>query len=179
VSRAEPEHLVVGQVSKAHGTKGDVLVWPLTDRPDEVFAAGATMLLGDDEGSPGPAPRELVVERRRPFKKGLLVKFEAYDDRTSAETMARRYLLVAVDELVPPDEDELMYHQLLGLTVETADGTAVGTVREVYETEPTHLLDVKGPERSFLVPLARRIVKTVDLDGGRLVIDPPEGLLDL
>jgi 16S rRNA processing protein RimM len=176
---APPDHLVVGHLPKPHGTKGEVYVWPLTDAPDEVFAPGHTVILGDEDGSLGVAPEPLVVERSRPFKRGLLVKFDGLDDRNAVESLVGRYVLLPVDELAEPAEDELMYHQLLGLQVETVDGTVVGRVREVFETEPAHLLEVKADDRVHLIPLARRIVKVVDLEGGRLVIEAPPGLLEI
>lgn len=174
-----PEFLVVGHLSKPHGNKGELMVWPLTDRPDEVLAAGREVVAGDENGEPGDAPLELVVESARPYRKGVLLKFEGVDDRTAAEMLAARYLLVPAASLDDGDEDALYYHELLGLVVETAAGERVGRVREVYETEPSHLLEVKGEGRVHLVPFTRRIVKRIDREGGRLVIEPPEGLLDL
>jgi len=176
---ASPDHLVVGHLPKPHGTKGELFVWPLTDAPDEVFAPGRTVILGDEDGALGVAPEPLVVERSRPFKRGLLVKFEGLDDRTAVEPLVGRYMLLPAEELAEPDEDELMYHQLLGLQVQTVDGRVVGRVREVFETEPAHLLEVSGDDGIHLIPLARRIVKAVDLEGGRLIIEAPPGLLEI
>jgi len=174
-----PEHLVVGQITKPHGTKGEVFVWPLTDDPDYVFAAGRELLLGDTDGTLGEEPLVVRVVSTRPFKRGLLVRLEGYGDRTSVEPMSGRYLLVPAGELAPLEEDEVYYHQLLGLEVVTVDGEVVGRVREVYETEPAHLLEVKGAERVHLIPFVKRIIKKLDLDEGRLVIKPPPGLLDI
>ncbi len=175
----DPKYLVVGHVSKAHGTRGEVQIWLLTDRPAEVFAPGARVLLGDREGGLGAAPDALEVEASRPYKGGVLVMLEGVADRNAAEAIAGRYLLVPAEEVAGLEEGEVFYHQLLGLRVETVDGEEVGRVREVFETEPHHLLEVKGAGRVHLVPFASRVVKEVDLEGGRVVIDPPEGLLDL
>jgi 16S rRNA processing protein RimM len=175
----DPAYLVVGHLSKAHGTRGDLMVWPLTDRPEEVFAPGRRLLLGTEAGDLGGGAVELEVAASRPFRKGLLVRLVGVTDRNAAELLVARYLLVPAEERGEPEEGEFYYHQLLGLAVETLEGAAVGWVREVYETEPTHLLEVKGENRLHLVPLSRRIVRLVDVEAGRLVIDPPEGLLDL
>ncbi len=175
----DPQYLVVGHVSKAHGTAGEIQIWLLTDRPDEVFAPGARVLLGDREGGVGRVPDERKVEARRPYKGGLLVMLEGVGDRGEAEAIAGRYLLVPAEEASPLEEGEVFYHQLLGLQVETVAGEAVGRIREVFETEPHHLLEVKDGNRVHLVPFASWVVKDVDLEHGRVVIDPPEGLLDL
>lgn len=177
-SRGDPEHLVVGQIAKPHGVKGDLYIWLLTDRPDAVYVEGRRLDLGDPEGRRSDDGDTLVVERARPYKRGLLVKFEGVDDRTAAEPLGQRYLLLPAEEIEPLAEGELFYHQLLGLEVETVDGESIGRIREVYETEPSHLLEVKG-DRVRLVPLTGQVVKEVDLENGRLVIDPPPGLLDL
>lgn len=178
--RGEPSHLVVGHLARAHGTKGEIFVWPLTDRPEEVLAEGATVWLADEEGRLDEGAQPLEVERRRPFKQGLLIGFRGYGDRTAVETLAGRYVLAPLAELGEPEPGEWYYHQLLGAAVETVAGERVGRVREVYEMDPADLLEVEDAEgRKRLVPLTRRIVREVDAGAGRIVIDPPEGLLDL
>ena len=178
--RLEPDHLVVGHVSKAHGTRGELFVWPLTDRPDEVLGPGRTVLLGDEEGGLPDDPAELVVERSRPFKRGTLLKFEGLDERADVEAFAGRYLLVPIGGLAGLEEGEVFYHQLLGAEVVTADGETVGRVREVFETAPAHLLEVKSEDgKVHLIPFSERIVRKVDVEAGRIVIKPPPGLLEL
>jgi len=176
-----PTHLVVGHITKPHGTKGELFIWPLTDHVEEVFADGRSLLVGDNSGNldneyDGP----LVVESTRAFKRGLLVKFVGRSDRNDVDDLAQRYLLAPVEELPPPEEDEVYYHQLLGMKVVTADGQAVGSVREVYDTHPAHLLEVKTEAgKVHLIPFAERIVKKVDVAIGEIVIKPPPGLLDI
>lgn len=177
----EPRHLVVGHISKAHGTRGEVFVWPLTDNPEDVFAAGEEVRLALPDGEPEPDPDAppLVVERQRPFKRGLLVKFEALDDRTAVEPLAGRYVTVPLEKLPPLEEGEVYYHQLLGAEVVTAEGRVVGRVREVFETEPAHLLEVLGDGKVHLIPFTERVVKEVDVARRRVVIEPPAGLLEI
>jgi 16S rRNA processing protein RimM len=138
------------------------------------------LLLGSETGELDAESEELVVEESRPFKRGELVKFEGIADRTAAETLTGRYLLAPRTALPEPEPGEFYYHQLLGLAVETVSGKPVGRVREVFETEPHHLLEVKSADgKLHLIPFAERIVKEIDLEGGRLVIEPPPGLLEL
>jgi 16S rRNA processing protein RimM len=174
---ARPDHLVVGHVTKAHGTKGEIFVWPLTDRIDDVFEPGrAVQVEASEEAEEFGA---LTIESVRPFKRGLLVKFEGLDDRTAIEGLAQRYLQIPMTEVAPLDEGEVFYHQLIGLEVVTADGERVGKIREVYDTGPTHLLEVRTASGQVLIPFTERIVKKVDVDGGQMTIKPPPGLLEM
>ena len=176
----EPEHLVVGHISKVHGTKGEVVVWPLTDRPDSVFAPRRELLLGDSDGNVSEHVASVLIEESRPFKKAVLVKIDGFDARSTAEALVGLYLLAPIDELEPLDEGEVFYHQLLGMQVDTKDGENVGSVREVFETAPTHLLEVVAEDGKVrLIPFAEHIVKDVDVDARRITIDPPAGLLDI
>jgi 16S rRNA processing protein RimM len=153
---------------------------PLTDRPGDVFVPGRELLLGNEDGEVDAATTVVTVRDTRPFKRGLLLRLDGVESREDADEVARRYLLLPVGAVPPLDEGELFYHQLLGLQVETLQGDAVGRVREIYETEPHHLLEVDdGHGRRRLIPFAERIVRSVDTEAGRMVIDPPDGLLDL
>jgi len=177
----QPTHLVVGHITKPHGTKGEVFVWPLTDNVQQVFGAGHALELGDEHGALRDEGGEsLTIESTREFKRGVLVKFAGHDDRTAVEGYAQRYLLAPIDQLAPLEADEIYYHQLLGLKVVTREGQYVGRVQEVYETYPAHLLEVKGDDgRLHLIPFADRIVKQVDVEAGQIVIAPTPGLLDI
>ncbi|HET9986721.1 MAG TPA: ribosome maturation factor RimM [Longimicrobiales bacterium] len=175
---SQPERLVVGHVTKPHGTKGEVSVWLLTDRAEEVFAPGRELLVGDEEGDAGEDNEVLRVEASREFKRGLLVRFAGIDDRSAAERLAQRYLLVPLEEVAPLEEGEVFYHQLLGADVVTSGGEVIGQVREVYDTEPAHLLEVETDSgKLHLIPFTERIVRRVE--PGRVEIEPPEGLLEL
>lgn len=181
MGRADPSHLVVGHLNRPHGTKGEIFVWPLTDHPESAFAPGVILYLGSgDGGEPDPDLPPLRVDAVRPFRRGFLVSFGGVEDRSSAERLQGGYLLRSVEELEPPADDELFYHELLGLTVRTEDGRRIGVVREVFELSPADLLEVTRDDgRPIMIPFVRDLLVEVDLDEGVLVVDPPEGLLDL
>lgn len=180
MARPDPSHLVVGFLNKAHGIKGEMYVSLLTDHPESVFASGVVLSLGGaDDDEPDPDLPPLRVDTTRPFRRGLLVRFRGVEDRSQAELLAGRYLFCSVDDLEPLAEGEVYYHQLLGMKVETVDGRSVGSVAQVYELHPADLLEVQGPDSVVMVPYRREIVVEVDIESRRLVIDPPEGLLDL
>ncbi|MEX0979464.1 MAG: ribosome maturation factor RimM [Gemmatimonadota bacterium] len=176
----EPPWLVVGHLNKPHGTKGEFFVWPLTDREETIFAEGSELLVSDLKGEvPDERFPPLKVEGVRPFRTGRLLRFEGVGSRNQADLLRNRYLLIPFAEAEPLEEGDVFYHQLLGMAVVTVDGTEVGKVSEVYELDPADMLEVRGAERSLLVPFTKQIVTSVDPEERRIVIDPPEGLLDL
>jgi 16S rRNA processing protein RimM len=180
-ARAEmPEHLVVGYIARAHGTRGELFVMPLTDSPDDVFVADAELLLGNEDGEVDDDSSVITIEEVRSFKRGFLLRITGVESRDEADSLAQLYLLAPAAALPPLEEDEVYYHELLGLTVETTDGVPVGRVREVYETVPHHLLEVEDDDgKRRLIPYTDRIITQLDRATRRLIINPPEGLLEL
>jgi 16S rRNA processing protein RimM len=167
-------------VSKPHGTRGEALIIPLTDHPEDVFVPGVVLRLGaDEEGGPDPDAAPLRIETVRPFRGGYLVGFEGFEVRDQVDRLRNRTLVLPVGELPDLDEGEFFVHQLVGLSVRTVDGRELGMIEEVYPLEPAHLLEVQGSGRTFLIPMTEQIVREVDVAAGTMVIDPPEGLLDL
>jgi len=180
MERSEPQYLVVGHINKAHGTKGELFVWPLTDHPESTFAPGVILFLGDEKGrEPDSSRPSLSVETVRPFRRGFLVRFPGVTDRSAAETFHGLYLFRARKDVEPLEDGEIFYHQLLGMKVVTVDGEEVGRVVEVYELRPADLLEVRGPRGTHHVPFLKSIIQAVDPESGTIVIDPPSGLLDL
>ncbi len=180
MGRTDPRYLVVGQLNKPHGTKGELFVWPLTDHPEGSFAPGVVLFLGTgDAREPDPDLPPLRVVQSRPFQRGFLVAFGGVERRDQAEALRGTYLVRPVEELEPTDDDELFYHELIGLEVVTEDGFRVGEISEVYEMNPADMLEVRDGDRVRMIPFLLDLVVDVDLDAGRMVIAPPEGLLDL
>ena len=178
--RGDPEFLVVGQLSKPHGTKGEIFVWPLTDHPDSTFQPDTDLLIaGADGNAPDVQLAPLRVSAVRPYRAGFLVFFEGIEDREGAEALRGRYLLRPFDSIDPLEEEEIFHHQLVGLVVVTTGGREVGRIREVYVLPQADLVEVEGPDKNHLIPFTRQVIVDWSVEEGRLVIDPPEGLLDL
>jgi 16S rRNA processing protein RimM len=168
----DSEAVVVGRVGRAHGLRGEVTVIVRTDSPEQRFAPGSVFRLS--------AGRQLTVAGARWHRGALLVRFEDVDNRDAAEALRGTVLSVALDELPPPDDpDEFHDHQLVGLRAELPDGVGIGTVRDIVHGPAGELLVLaRQGQQDALVPFVRDIVPTVDLSGGRLVVTPPDGLLD-
>ncbi|NMH98885.1 ribosome maturation factor RimM [Pseudonocardia acidicola] len=177
MSSTPTAELLVGIIVRPHGLRGELVVEVRTDSPEERFAPG-TVLAARRAGAPDGV---LTVESSRPHSGRLLVRFVEATDRTAAEELRGTRLLIATDALPPTgDPDTFHIHQLEGLRAELEDGSVVGTVREVVHGPGGELLVLARPDRpDALVPFVLAIVPTVDLDGGRIVLTPPEGLLDV
>jgi 16S rRNA processing protein RimM len=167
--------VVVGRIAKAHGIRGELAVDVRTDSPDERFRVGAAVTTRLRDGS----TRDLTIAAAREHSGRLLVRFEEVPTRDVAETLRGALLLADTDTLPPTgDPDEFYDHELAGLRAELADGTVLGKVVEVVHSPAGELLELDVEGREVLVPFVHAIVPTVDVAGGRVVLDPPEGLLD-
>jgi 16S rRNA processing protein RimM len=175
---AEPhdptDTVVVGRIGRPHGVRGEVTVEVRTDDPDLRFAPGA--VLRTEPADRGP----LTIAGRRWHREVLLLSIDGVESREAAEELRDTQLHVPVAELPAlEDPDDYYDHQLVGLTARLPDGTDLGRVSAVRH-EGADLLVVHRVEGGeLLVPFVTAIVPTVDLAGGSLVVDPPEGLLDL
>lgn len=179
MSVSAPEWVIVGRVRKVHGLRGELVVEPITDRPDAIFASGRRVFAGTPSGAVARDRRELTVCGSRPFKGGVIVQFDEVDSRDEAEKWRGRFLLLPGSELAPLEEGEVYVHDLYGMRVELADGTALGVVETVYELPQGLGLDVKRDAGgSVIVPWRPEIVRAVDAERRVLVVDPPAGLLD-
>jgi 16S rRNA processing protein RimM len=174
--------VIVGRVGRPHGIRGELVVGVRTDEPDLRFAVGATMdaaSSADDDVVPDGA--RLRVAATRWHSGQLLVAFAGITDRTAASELTGSWLSVDSSQLpAPASPDEFRDHELIGLSVRTSGGEAVGVVTDVLHYGQDLLVVQRpagaGPE--CLVPFVRAIVPEVDVAAGVLVIDPPPGLID-
>ncbi len=169
--------LVIGRVAKSHGIRGEIVVDVRTDSPELRFADGAVLT--------GRRPREqqsrtYTVAASRNHSGRLLVRLAGVDDRTAADELRGTLFLIDSADVEPSaDPDEFYDHELEGLAVRTVGGEDVGTIAEVLHAPGGELLSVKaGDGREILIPFVTAIVPHVDVAGGVVTVDPPDGLLD-
>ena len=171
--------VVVGRIGRPHGVRGEVTVEVRTDDPDLRFTPGA--VLRTDPADRGP----LTITGVHWHSGTLLLRLEGVDSREAAEAVRNTELLVDVADLPEIEDPDSYYdHQLVGLTARMPDGSVLGEIT-VVRHEAQDLLVVRrregggAPAGEVLIPFVSAIVPTVDLDGGFVVVDPPEGLLEL
>lgn len=166
--------VTVGRIGRPHGIRGDVVVGVRTDEPELRFAQGSR--LDTDPADLGP----LTVAGSKRHSGELLVRFEGISDRDAAAELRGTWLTVDSATIAPPeDPDEFRDADLVGLSVRTVDGTHVGTVDDVLHSGQDVLVIKPTDGRDVMVPFVKPLVPEVDIPGGFLTIDPPEGLITL
>jgi len=173
---AEPDLLVVGRIGRPQGIKGEVTVQVRTDDPDARFAVGAVLLTDPAERGP------LTVASARLQNGRLMVGFAGVADRNAAEALRETMLQVDAATVPPPeDDDEFHDHVLRGMSARLADGSRVGSVVDVLHLPHGDVLVLRRQDNDaeVLVPFVKVMVPEVDVAARTLVIDPPEGLLEL
>ena len=171
--------VVVGRIGRPHGVRGLVTVEVRTDDPDLRFVPGAVLITDPPQRGP------LTVVDKRWHSGTLLLQLAGpdgavYGTREDVDTLRNTRLLVAVSDLPELDDPDSYYdHELVGLAAQLPDGSPLGEVTAVRH-EGAELLVVRRTDGGeVLVPFVKAIVPTVDVAGGFLVVDPPEGLLEL
>ncbi len=166
---------VVGQIARAHGIRGQVIVNPETDFLEQRFQPDAELCAGTGDG----AWRTLVVTTARFHLGRPVIGLKGVDDMEGATALAGIELRVPVEQLAALPGGTFYRHDLVGCLVETTSGEPVGEVAAVEGTIGDSRLVINVPNGEVLIPLVAAICTAIDPAGKRIVIAPPEGLLDL
>jgi 16S rRNA processing protein RimM len=165
--------LLVGIVRRPHGLKGELSVEPLTSFPER-FVPGLSL-----RWTRGSEEREIRVIAVRPHGRNLLLTLEGVLDVDAARGFAGGELSVPRGEAFPPPDGVHYSHELAGLPCFDRRGALLGQAVRLDQTPGGPLLEIDTPRRrGVLIPFVEGIV-TVDREGRRIILDPPEGLLDL
>jgi len=168
------EMALVGRIARAHGNRGQVIVDVETDFSHERFRPGAELFVRQAGNIELLTLTSVRFHRQRP-----IVGIAGIDTIGAAGKLAGVELRVPVDWLVRLPHGTFYWHDLVGCRVETQAGAPVGVVREVEGTYSESRLVVAGADGEILIPLSSDICTTIDLAARRIVVDAPEGLLDL
>jgi len=156
----------VGRIAGAHGVRGQVKVQSFTENPATIGALGP---LSDEGGT-----RRFVVIPTGTAKDGLIARIEGISDRDAAEGLRGVVLHVERDRLPGTGEEEYYQADLIGLRAERLDGADLGSVVAVHDFGAGDVLEIKGTDgRTEMLPFTRTVIPTVDVAGGRIVVDPP------
>lgn len=163
--------ICVGVIGAARGLRGELRVKSFTA---DIEALGDYGPLMDETGT-----KTFTVKVIGQQKGQVLVRIKGVDDRTAADALKGQTLFIERSRLPGTDEDEFYVSDLQGLKVELVDGTPFGQVAEAEDYGAGSFLEVVSPGHGrVLVPFTKACVPVVDIAGGRVVIDPPDGLLE-
>jgi 16S rRNA processing protein RimM len=165
---------VVGRIARPHGRRGQVIVNLDTDFPDERFRPGAGLFIKRAASIEPVTLTTVRFQGERP-----VVGLAGVDTIEAAEELAGLELRIPVERLAALPAGMFYRHDLAGCRVQTRDGREVGVVERVEGTLGGSRLVVRGRSGEILIPLASEICTTIDVNAKRIVIDPPEGLLEL
>ena len=166
--------VVVGRVGRPHGLRGHVAVNAETDFVEERFRPGATLWtrVGGEE-------RQLTIASARRQGERPVVSFEGIGTVEEVEPLTGCELRVPESALLTLDPGRYYEHQLVGCAVATTRDVAVGTVTRVEGGPGGSRLVVSGARGEVLIPFAQAICVEVDVTARRILVDPPEGLLEV
>ncbi len=170
---SDPEFLTIAHILRPRGVKGEVVAEIVTDRPHR-FAAVTRVRLEAPDGQ----CVETRLEHYWFFRQHVVLKFQGCETIEAASRFRGWWVKIAREEAVAREEDEYFLFELIGCDVHTPSGQRVGQVVDVMTTGEVPLLVVEGTEE-VLIPFARAICPVVDVAARRILVDPPEGLLEL
>ena len=170
-----PEYLLLGEVLRPHGVRGELRIRLMTDYPERI-AKLPTVYLADN-----PEPRKVKpysVQGMRMNGEFGLLKLREIEDRDAADRLRGLFLLIDLPHAVPLEEGEFYLYQLIGLKAQTEDGEPLGTLTEVLETGANDVYVVESPRYGeILIPVIDGTILKTDIAAGILTVHLPEGLL--
>jgi len=176
VPAPEPRYLAIGQIAGAHGVRGELKVDVFTDDPNR-FGLLQQVLVGPD----GAEPRPYGLEGYRFHQKRVLLTLAGVEDRDQAHALLGQLVQVPIEDALPLEEGEYYEYQIVGLEVWTAGGERLGRVTEILygAGHDVYVVQDEGPDgrREVLIPIIPGVVQDVDLEGGRVVVELPAGLV--
>lgn len=163
------EKVCVGAIAGSYGVRGEVRLKSYCAEPTAIADYAP---LTDEAGN------SYSVTLTRPIKNGFAAHLGGITTKEQADDLKGVNLYAPRDRLPAPEDDEYYHADLIGLTVLDTGGTEIGTVRSVMDHGAGDLLEIQGPNlpNTVLIPFTKACVPTVDLNAGRIIADPPEGL---
>lgn len=172
---SNPKYLLVGEILRPHGVRGELRMRVLTDYPERLARLKHIYVARSPE-SAEPTPHK--IKHVRFHQDYALLTLADVPSRNEAELFRELFVLVDIEEAVPLEEDEIYLFQLIGMTVETDTGEQLGTISDVLETGANDVYVVDSPQYGeVLIPVTDETLINTDTDANRVIMKLPEGLL--
>ncbi len=163
----EPVFVLVGQLRRPHGVKGEILMEILTDFPQRL-KAGMTVFIGENQ-------QAYQITHRRAVAKGLLLTFSGFLDCDQVAVLTNKLVYVPVSTLPPLPEGEYYHHQLIGLAVIDETGAGLGRLSEIIETGSNDVYVAQSANgEELLLPALPDVILSINLEEGTMLVRPPQ-----
>jgi len=169
-----PDYVLIAEVDRVRGLAGEVVVTVHADDPSRMAELSSVFM-----ELPAGGYRELAVEGVKRLRDRAVVKLAGYESVEEARSLVGARLFIPLEASTPPPEGRYYAYQLQGLEVRLPDGSPVGHVREILRQGAQSLLVIAGDAGDVLVPMVPQICTRIEVEDGWMVIEPPEGLLEL
>lgn len=171
----DPDVLIpVGKIVGTHGIKGMLRVHSFSGNLESLQAAQTVTLKSKDGRL-----QDFGIKSVTPHAGKLMIGFRGLDDINLVLPLVGSEICLLRSQLPIPDENEYYWCDLIGLKVATITGEELGTIADIFETGSCDIYVVRTAEREYLIPAIADVISSVDLESGRMVIKPLEGMLDL
>ncbi len=168
-----PEFITIGHVEKVHGVQGGLKVRPLTDYPPR-FKELTSLQVERRTGQIS----EYQIEQVSLQGNSVYLKLQGLDSRDAAESLRGAYLNIPRAEILPLDEGEFYFFEVVGFEVVTNAGRSLGLIEEVLDMPANAVLRVTTQDKEHLIPVIPDVIEQVNRESGRVVVNPIDGLLD-
>ncbi|WP_290033835.1 ribosome maturation factor RimM [Ligilactobacillus cholophilus] len=165
----------IGKIVNTHGIKGEVKVQAVTDFPEKRFAVGETVYAFKN----GKLVKSLIIKSHRKHKQFDLLTFEGLEDINLVEDLKQNDLKISEQQQDSLSDGEYYYHEIIGLDVYDLEGNKLGKINEIIESGANDVWVIKREgKRDLLIPAIKDVVKEIQCEDGKVIIDLLDGLDD-
>ncbi|MDW7739897.1 MAG: ribosome maturation factor RimM [Bacillota bacterium] len=172
----EKENAAIGKILSPHGTGGLLKVYPYSDFPERLKLLTEVTLVLDAR------TYHLVVEKGALYGRFWLIKFKGIDTREEAQTLNGSLIMIPLDQRIALPEGSFYHDQLVGLRVYNMEEELLGVITDIIATggHDVYLVSRKKPgKKDLLIPGVKKIIRQVDLENLKMIVELPEGLLEI
>lgn len=175
MSQLSPQYLIIGTITRPHGIRGELRIQLHTDYPDRVNNL-KTLYIG--RSVTDKKIRPFAVQSMRLHQGAGLLTLKEITDRSQADLLRDFYVMVAIEDAVPLEEDEFYLFEVIGMEVQQEDKTSLGIITEVIETGANDVYVIQGAdEQEILFPAIPDNTINYDFEKRVLIVRLPDGLI--
>lgn len=175
MSQNPPPFLLIGEVLRPHGVRGEIKIRLLTDYPERVNDLDSVFLGKNPEDNKA---KTYPVQSMRMHQGYGLLTLKNIRDRDSADRLRGLLVMIRTEDAIPLEDDEIYLYQLIGMRVETQDGNLLGIIKEVLETGANDVYIIDSDQHGeLLIPVTDDTIVETDTDNNRIIVNLPEGLI--